>query len=69
MDEVRIRSLRRTTALMALVAGVGVILLASPWPGEHGWQMFLLAALWIATCRTVYVLAESVVHGRSICCC
>lgn len=58
MDEVRIRSLRRITALMALVAGVGVILLASPWPGEHGWQMFLLAALWIATCRTVYVLAD-----------
>lgn len=58
MDEVRVRSLKRITWLMALVAGVGVILLASPWPGAHGWQMFLLAAVWIATCRTVYVLAD-----------
>jgi signal transduction histidine kinase/CheY-like chemotaxis protein len=57
LDEVRIRSLRRMALLFGLGAGVVVVLLAPPWPGEHGWQVLLLAAVWIAICRVVYVLA------------
>ncbi len=43
---------------MAIGVGVGMVLLTPPWPGEHGWRMLLLAAVWIAVCGTVYVLAD-----------
>lgn len=58
MAEACIRGLKRLAVLMAIGVGVGMVLLTPPWPGEHGWRMLLLAAVWIAVCGTVYVLAD-----------
>lgn len=58
LDEVRIRSLKRIALLFGLGTGVIVILRTPPWPGEHGWQVLLLAAIWIVICGAIYVLAD-----------
>jgi signal transduction histidine kinase/CheY-like chemotaxis protein len=56
--ETNVRSLKRVALLMAIGAGIGAVLLAPPWPGEHGWRMLLLAMAWITVCRIVYMLAD-----------
>ncbi len=58
IDEARTRSLEQVTLLLTLVAGVGFVTLASPWPGQHGWQLLFLVVTWIGICRVVYMLVN-----------
>jgi len=58
LKEAYARSMRRLAVLFGVGVTITFVLLAPPWPGENGWQMFMLAAAWALVCMVVYLGAD-----------